>query len=425
MEQTKSTSSWSILGIGIVLGFFVIIAFVSYGLYSHFTKLKYAASASFQVKPLVNASIPPPTTTPTTTQPSPGFTQEDLELTIQRQIQLVRSDRVLDSVLRDSEAFKHFRTENPDSPKTALRKRLEVARIPNTDLFQITMHGNDREEVAHQANAIAETYYEELRQMEAAQNNTALIDSLNAQKLLERKVQEMSDGLEEFKKTHRVVVISQAYQIRMNTLAEITKELIKSETEASAAKANLENVTKQIETGKLQLTKADEQAVEKDPSLRALAAAKGELEQELADNVQKNGPQHKMSIAIQTRIDETQKQIDEMRSDKRNKARILMQENATSQLNVAQAKEKDLLARRDSLDRELKDLNKWIIEYKNRSSPDDLDKGVAEYKTRSLQLESQQKLLAELTREVTLKQLANRRDVQQVVRFSIATIPEK
>lgn len=297
--------------------------------------LKYAASASFQVKPLVT------TTTPlTTTQPSSKFTEEDLERTIQRQILLVRSDRVIDAAVKDSDAFSRFRQEYSDSPKTVLLKRLYVARIPNTDLFQIAVRGNDRVEVARQTNALADAYYEVLHQIENDEYAKQMRLKQSAQHILEKKVQQLSDELDEFKQSHDLITIGSANQVKLDTLSSVSTELAKAQTEVVAAKANLEAIKKQVEAGTTSLS---------------------------------------------------------------------AQEKAQTTLSVAQTKVQDLMTRRDTLDQELKDLDKWLTVYKSRN----------------IQLESQQKLLADLTREVLLMELASRGDVQQVVRFSNATTPEK
>lgn len=374
---------------------------------SETTTLKYAASVEFQVK--IPGNLPPTPTTAPTTKPSRVRTNLDMERAIRRQILLVRSDRVLDSVLKDSDAFTHFLEANPVLPKTVLKKRLKVAPIPQTDVFQMTLRGDDPEEVARQVNAIADTYYKVLLQIETDEYNAQMAIIQDTQKTLEKNIQELSKGLEEFNSSHDLKAITQAYQVKMSTFNNLTTALIKAQTEVTAAQTNLETVKKQVKAGTLQLPKETEQAIENDPSLQALEKAKLQLEQELADNVLKFGREHRSSVAIQTRVDETQKQINEMHTDKRDKARILTQENAQTILNMAQDKEKDLSARRDNLEREVKDLDKWLVEYKSRTA----------------HLESQQKLLGNLTRQATLKQLTDHSKVQQVVRLSATTQPSK
>ncbi|MEI8195834.1 MAG: polysaccharide biosynthesis tyrosine autokinase, partial [Phycisphaerae bacterium] len=128
-----------------------------------------------------------------------------------------------------------------------------------------------------------------------------------------------------------------------------------------------------------------------------------------AVNVQQYGKQHRVCQAIQTRIDEVQKQLDAARDRLRNEGRLRMQENAQNMVKSAESREQDLRARRDQLDSELKDLDKWLVEYRGRSA----------------QLESQQKLLEKYNEAVLVRRLSSSDDVTRVSRFSSAIAPEE
>lgn len=346
-------------------------------------------------------------------------TRDEIERTIKQQILLVLSDRVLDQVLQN-DAFQKD-PENPTIkskwlrqhdvlPKVELRKYLDVSGIPGTAVFQIAMRGNDAQELPVLVNAIADTYYGEIRSQESAERGTALLELQNAAKNLEKTVKDQSDGLDEFKRLHDITAITQAYSVKMNTLGNLTVELIKAETDTAAVKNNLGTVKQQVESSTLELpADMEQQYVKNDPSVRNLENTRQQLDQELDVNVKQYGRQHRVCQAIQTRIDTVQRQVDEVREKLRNEGRLRMQENAQNMVKAAESREQDLRARRDQLDSELKDLDKWLVEYRGRSA----------------QLESQQKLLEKYNEAVLVRRLSNSDDVTRVSRFSSAIQPEE
>lgn len=388
----------------IIIGAFVglMLGGVAYYVCSRYYVL-YEAFAQFQVKPSVNTSI---LTNENANRPEP--TKEEIERTIRRQIQLIRTGPVLDTVIRDSDAFRKFRELHPNLPKIALNKILDVSPVPNTDLFRVAIRGESPQEVKDQVDSITTAYMQQLQQIERAEQMNQISTVDEAQKSLEKQVQDLREGLEEFKTSHDITSIMQTAQSKQTLLTTLSAEYIKAQTDSTGAKTNLDSIKKQVETGTLQLPGEYEQMLENDPSLRALENSKLQLDQEMAVNLLRYYKHHPSSISIQTRIDETQRQIDEMRSSLSNRYRMLVQSNAQLMLTIAQAKEQDLLAKRNSLEAELKDLDKWQVDYRRRSE----------------QLDSKEKLLADITRDSLVKQLSRRSDVQRVNLFTPVIVPD-
>lgn len=381
---------------------------VSAGLWFFFrTKMpEYSVEAQFQVLPAV---VPDSLENGVRRGEA---SREDIERTIRRQVLLVLSSPVLDDVLR-TQAFEdsNWKKEHRQLSKIALRKALDISPVgTNTDIFRIAMRGRDPVELGELVKAIATTYTDTLKNNDKLEYGQGLDSVRAAQENLRKSVESINAGLEEFRRTHDdITTMTQAYQAKTNLLMALTTEMVKAESNVVAAKANAEMVKKQVEAGTLQLSAEQEFYVSNDGAVRNLENTCFYLQQDLAANVLRYSEGHPSSQAIQARINEIQKQLEDTREKLRQQARLRMQESAESATKSAIALYEDMKSRLEAQERIVKDLDQALFEYRSKSA----------------ELESKQKLLDEYSRQLTIRGLINPNDVSRIRSFGSVYVPDR
>jgi len=387
----------------------VLVAWVSFLGFRRWWPQYYVA-AQFRV-------LPPPNVDPIKgpTGDNAAVTAEDIQRFILRQRLLVTGADVLRRAL-DSDAFKQpkpgvksqWLQKHAVMPEVALRQELYVSAIAGTDVFQVGMSGADREELTGLVNAVADAYYLQLAYDESAAAGNRLQQLSTMQKNLEESIKGVEAALADFRSSHDISAILRMQEINAAMLGALNTEFVKLESELAGARTNLEIIKKQVDAGTLQLNGQTEQFVENDPNIRNLESQKLMLQQEKAVLLANFGPNHRSVQALDTRMAEIAKQADEIREKLRSQARLQILENAQNQVSSAQGRLDEVRDRQLRKDRELKDL----------------DRNLVDYRTREAALADQRELLKRVTEQVSLLKLKSRDDAGRVMWFSHPQVPE-
>jgi len=367
---------------------------------------EWTANAVFQVMP--------PQVNPVA-RPAEGVQNaDDTARFIRRQVLYITADRVLDKALQSKE----FRTEswqskwfaaNSRNPSQALRKAVDVSPLPNTDVFRVSMTTRDPQESANLVNAIGRVYMEMLRQ-DQAEDEARRMSELNAlTKKVGDTVKDLNERLNEFRNTHDIAAMTATHNIAMRTLDALTTEFLRSERDLTSAKAGLENVKKQVEAGTLTLSADMEAMIENDPTVRSLENQKLSLQSDKEVLLSRVSPQHESIRAIDTRIATATRQAEDQRSKLRAAARLRMQENAENVFKSIQAAEEDLRKRRDEKEKEVRDLDRWLVQHAQMVE----------------ELKVNQDILNNLKSNQTIEALKMLTDYSRVRLFTEARVPEE
>lgn len=342
---------------------------------------------------------------------------EEILRNIRSQALLIKSDSVIEKVLQ-TDAFQKNRIvpdkksdwleRNIAAPKIALKQQIEVLPEPNSYVFRVQMTDRDPVETAALVNAIADTYFGELRNDERTRDSTRINEARAAADKLRREVQSLEQTMDTFRTTRDITAITNEHTVVQSTLASLNGKLVEAELRVTSAKSAYENIKNQLSNAQFPLTADMEQMVENDPTLRYLEQSKLQLQQDRAAMLERNEENHPSVRGMDAKIRATQKQVDEKREELRRQARIRMQENSEQDIKTAQAIVQELTAARDKEAVKFKDLDKALVEYKNMQ--DDFD--------------SKKKLLNEANNIATRSELQRSTDWSRVQKFSPAVAPD-
>lgn len=376
------------------------------------TSPRYSVYAQFKVSPSTDTRM-----FDENRQGMASDTAEDILRTIRSQALLVRSDAVLDKVLQTDAFQKDYRNperkstwleNNTGAPKPNLRKQIEVFPEPNTYVFKVGLTGSDPKELELLVNAIADTYFSELRNEERSRDSTRINEARAAADKVRREVQSLSQAMDVFRATRDITAITNEHTVVQSTLSSLNSKLVEAELRVTSAKSSYENIKNQIANDKFPLTAEMEQVVENDPTLRYLEQNKLQLQQDRAALLERSEENHPIVRGMDAKIRATQKQVDEKREELRRQARIRMQENSEQDIKTAQAIVQELQASRE----------KEAIKFK------DLDKALVEYRSQEEELNSKKKLLNEASDIATRSELQRGTDWSRIQRFSTAVAPD-
>lgn len=195
------------------------------------------------------------------------------------------------------------------------KRRLKVERQSTTFLIDISATSEDPQKAAKIANAIVNSYFEELVQ---GKNDTNKIASswFNEQlKELESKVLASDRAVEEFRAAHDLTVSqavtppqSQGVTVNDQQLTELNNKLVDAHAQTAAARAKLDQV-QEVANGK-----ADPGALGDALAsvvITQLRTQYAQVAKDLADASSKYGPQHPLVVNAKAQLRETQKLINQ------------------------------------------------------------------------------------------------------------------
>lgn len=347
----------------------------------------------------------------------PTDTAEDILRTIRSQALLIKSDSVLEKVLQ-TDAFQK-NPDNPDrksewlekniaTPKPNLRQQIEVAPEPNSYVFKVGMTDRDPKELERLVNAIADTYFAELRNDERSRDSVRISEARTAADKMRREVRSLSESMDNYRKDHDITAITNEHTVVQSTLAQLNTKIVEAELKVTAAKSSYENIKKQIDNAKFPLTAEMEQLVENDPTLRYLEQSKLQLQQDREAMLIRNGEGHAIIQGTDAKIRATQRQIDEKREELRRQARIRMQENSEQDIKTAEAVMTELINAREKETLKFKDLDRALVEYKNLQD----------------EFDSKKKLMNEASEIASRAELQRGTDWSRIQKFSAAVAPD-
>jgi len=296
-----------------------------------------------------------------------------------------------------------------DSPKTALKNNLDVVPIPNTDLYHVQFTGPDPQEIWEQVTACAKVYENFLRNRTTSEEAEKLKQLKATRAELQQRVDVAQQTVETFRDAHDIPGIIQSNSRLTAALASLDTAVVKAQTDTNQARGGFESIKKQLDSNTFKLP-ADMQAqVDNDMQAAGLQAEKRALEREREVMLNDHGPAYAAIKALDIRIAACQKQADGLREEAAARARISMVEQAQRFFTGAQAVEQDLLARRNELLIQVKDLEHWLNEFSTRTD----------------NLKQQQALLQELDQKILMIEVARNSDASRIRKYGESGVPDK
>ncbi len=338
---------WTLL-VGLIAGLLVVLLL----LVPHLNRHPHVAWVQYQI-------LPPQGNPLDDKKEAEAMSSAAIDRFIARQRMVVIDDALLDEVLK-SDAFQfdyhdkdkpvnarrksRFMLENPENPKAALRKVVEIAAIPNTDLYRLTISGNDPQEIQEEAHDFA-LIYENFLQLRAAGEERKKLDELrDTRKDLQGRVDIARQTADAFREAHDIPGNAQSVTRLSDTLVATDVALVSAQTETNQMRSTYEIIKKQNDSNAIKL-----------PS-------------------------------------QTQPGVDQ----------------AKQTFLAAQAREQDLRSRHNDLLLQVKDLDRWLVEYQNRMDA----------------VQREQKLLSDLDQKILLIELQSHRNVSRIRQFGTSGVPE-
>ncbi len=390
--------------LGILIGAALFLAFRQYD-------PRWTAYSIFEVRP----NLPNPLMS---RQNDSYATDTGVSRFINSQVVLVTSPDVLQTALQTN-AFQQS-SKNPSEksswliahssdPLDYLQKDLDVAPIPHTNLFRVSLSWHNPQETADLVNAVSTVYLNYVRDQERSQLSREAQSVAAAEASMQAKVEALEARVETFRVAHDVPGLIEQHTVLANTLATLNTFEIQAEIRAKEAQAAYQQIKEQVANNTLRLSPDMQQIVDEDPNLRELNLNLLDLKQSIQVSQKTLGTGYRGTISLEIREASLERQIHQLKQKLTVRARLQMQEAAKTRMQSAEA----MLA---STERRVQ---------QEQSLVHDLDAAVQEYDSLLATLKTNQALLNHLIDRSTMMNLQRTIDESKVQLRNSAIAPKE
>jgi capsular exopolysaccharide synthesis family protein len=392
-----------LLAAGLVLGAAAAAAIFAY---RRTYEPRYRAAVQFQV-------LPPPAPLTVDVAPPVVLNPDDTSQFIHRQVRYLTQGRVLDLILHSREfQTDHRRPDDPAArsgwlaanaaaPLAALRRDLAVTPLIDSAAFEISMTARDPYEACSLVTAVGQVYVQTLR----ADNRQVTADRLAAltriRKDQETTVQNLNAALAQFTAAQNVPALAARYKIELETLQQLTAELVRAEALESAARLAADNARALAAAPAPALTPDLEQWIKDDAQFRTLENTRLSLEQDRSGMVAA-GTTPRLLAGIDARLAKAAEQLDAARKDLAARAVARVAADARARLEALSAQAGHLRQAHRAKQDEVKLLDASLVQHQQKVD----------------ELKAQEDILDKLRRQETLATLGSSTDdtrIQQIV----------
>lgn len=321
------------------------------------------------------------------------YGQEIMNRIMRTHAAIAVSNRVLNEALKDSKVvatdwYQRDKTRALDR----LRKKISVAPIPGTNYIRVSMRGkavNDRgrTELAEIVNAVAEEF-ENASQELIKGERTKDIDNLKAQRdelnvQLNRTRIEMNRLLEAGSDQESLMLLT--YK-RRNISTEMDT-IIRYESQAISL---LEAFNEQVNDESIDVSKEVQQALDMDPTLRALRGGEMNAITRLDRLQAKYGKNHNEYKAAQKSLESIKSEILRREGELKSQAIEFVRNAREAEVELAKQSRADLQDQMDAVDAKMIDMQVGMARYKQLSGQEkDIEAQIARLNNRLLELQAQ------------------------------------
>ena len=227
-------------------------------------------------------------------------------------VSLTRSESVLQAAVgtprvRDTVWFQR----NPDDAIQRLNEDLGVAPQSGSALIAVSMKGTNKKELPEIVNAVAEQARERSRE----QANQSTQDQVRQLREERTSLADQRDRVRAEKaklvRDAEVPDLLERTNVLTMKLHSLSPQVTALEMELAQSDASLELIRKQIGTGAVASLPQILQSLDLDPSLRSLRTALLNLKAERENLLRKYGPQHRMVLNFEARVQSMDKQVED------------------------------------------------------------------------------------------------------------------
>ena len=199
--------------------------------------------------------------------------------------------------------------KDPDRAIQRLQEELKFSVPPGTGLIAVSMMGANRDELPEIVNSVAEQAQERAREL-ASQSTQDQIRQLRTEQasLTEQRDRVRAEKAKLLRDADVPDMLERTNVLTM-TLHSLSPQVTAMELELAQADGSLELIRKQTETGQIKNLPQVLQALDYDPSLRALRTSMLNLQAERENLERKFGPQHRTVQNFKARVESMTKEV--------------------------------------------------------------------------------------------------------------------
>jgi len=321
------------------------------------------------------------------------YGQEIMTRIMRTDAALALSDRVLSQALKNSKVtVTSWYQKDKKGALDRLREDITVEPVTGTNYIRVSMTGRavnarEKSDLAEIVNAVAEEFESVSRDVIRGERKED-IDNLRRQQdelntTLSQVRRDMSKLLKAGKAQESLMLLT----YKQRTLATELDTVTRYKSQALSA---LKAFEEQVADSSIYVSKEVQQALDMDPTLRALRGAEVEAVTRLDRLRARFGKNHNEFKAVETRLDSIRKEIERRETELKAQAINLLRNAREAEVAMADDAERDLQMRIDATNAEMRDLQIAVARYDQLAGEEkNLEGQIARLNNRLLELQAQ------------------------------------